>query len=71
MRRLNVLLAGLLGGLLGPLAGVADYALIADGSPRPPSDPGAAAVFLLVLSIAGFSVAVLLAALWNEAADGH
>ncbi len=71
MRRFNALVAGLLGGVLGPLAGLADYALIADGKLKPPSDAGAVAVFLLVLSIAGFSVGVMLAVLWNEAVDGR
>lgn len=67
MRRLNALFAGFAGALLAPLAGLADYGLIAEGKLHVPSDPGAVAIFLLVLSISGFSAGVLLAALWNTA----
>lgn len=71
MRRLNALVAGFTGAIAAPLIGVADYLVIADGSPHAPSNFGAAGVFLLVLSIAGFAVGVLLAALWNVAVDGR
>lgn len=71
MRRLNALIAGLAGAALAPLAGLADYGVIADGALRPTMHAGALAVFLLVLSIAGFSAGVLFAALWNTAFRGQ
>ena len=70
MRRVNALCAGLLGGAVGPLLGLAELAVMTAGA-RPAINLGAALVAGLVLAIAGFSVGVLLAALWNTVIDGR